>query len=263
MDEFEYFVSLNDGIHLCDQAAKVQYEEYGKLMKVGILLLGVLMILSGAFLVERKFFRLMLIVLGIWALISYNYPFVIMSERRARATEYQFYKMEYRFMAESVTINQSERDFVLEVPYKEIIRLIEDDYCFYFFLSNKTCYLFQKESFDDPEDYRSFCAFITEKTGLEIRQRKNSGLRKLAERVRDGFEKFLYVFPFMRKTVDGWQDNRVAAALAYEEQQKKQAEEAEAAKIRMEENMVIEQKLHDELLNDPEKMEEFKKSVMR
>lgn len=257
-----YTISVKDGIHLCDQAAKVQYEQFGKLLKVGIVLLGALITASGLYWASDRLYKGILIVVGIWAMISYNYPFVIMSERRARKTDFQFFRMEYCFGEDSVSINQSERNFILEVPYKEIIRLLEDEFCFYFFLSDKTCYLFQKGALE-KDVYNNFRRFISEKTGLSIRQRRTTGLTRMSLRIRDRVENSAERISFLKPMVMKARSRRKEMEMAFRlEQEEKAAREEESRRIQ-EENEKIEKALHDELAADPQKMEEFKKSVMR
>ncbi len=260
MEQFK--IKAPNNVHICDQLAKVEYEQYGKGLKAAILLAGIGIVILGIVYPFGRMWKGIFIVLGMWLAVSYNFPFVVISERRAAEHNFGFPAMEYEFDEEGITQRVDGAEFDLLIPYNEVVRLLEDDLCFYFFLSDKRGHVIMKDSFA-PAQYSEFLNWLTERTGLIVRRRKTAGLRRAALRLRERVEEIMLKAGLFREKIDRCRqkrDEREKILLKKEEEKKK----ASALAVEQREKALRrEQEWHEELAADPEKMEAFKASVKK
>ena len=258
----KYIVDNQNNIHLCDQISKVEYEQYGGVLRGLIMLGGAALVYVGFNCFESLLWQAVMVVLGVWLAISYNYPFVIKSERRAIRENFAFPSLHYVFQDDGFLLRKGEAAEAVFYPYADIDRLLEDDFCLYILMKNhEGNYILKQElqGFSAGE----LAAFLEERSGCVLRRRKEGGLNRLSVRFSDELDNFLLRIPACRPLVEKKKVRQERQEREAEElRQRRREEKEEAARVEAE-NLRREQQLHEELSRDPQKMEEFQRRVSR
>ena len=151
-----------------EQLYKTQYYVYEKPRMLARMLVGFGLVAAAALTTPPTWVRALLLLIGAWLLVSRDFPAAVradraMSERKARLPNmsYAFYDDRLRLSGEGS----------MDVPYKKLTHLIEDDGYLYLFLSRTSVCMLERDSIKPPQ-YLDFGKFLTEKTGLEWRREK-------------------------------------------------------------------------------------------
>lgn len=256
-------VKITNSIHICDQVSKVKYEQYGWIWRILIVLAGLAMIASGFLISGSRLWQAILVVLGIWVVISYNYPFVIMSERMAAADNFLFPDLLYDFSEENFSVLKDGSDEPEVFTYSRIDRMLRDAFGLYIFLDNRRGYLLMQDAFSSVDRLDDLCNQLEQVTGKTIRSRNATGISRLVLRLRDSVESVLSSVPALLPFVKRVQENRAEKQQLFELEMKEKEEAEAAATIQQAKSMQLEQEFFETLRDNPEKMEEFRRSVQK
>lgn len=162
----EYFASMPQNHNTLKRYAQVQMDVFHPSIKLCGAGLAVALVLIGAFAVKTEALSLLLIFIGCVVFTNLNAPGDFIANRVNSLFHGKYPTLFYQFSEDSFLVVGSKQS----VPYKKLIKLVEDDEYIYLFQSSRYGNMIKKSSVQGTDKLCGLRDHLAEKTGLKWRR---------------------------------------------------------------------------------------------
>lgn len=177
MEKFQYYGRIEHTEKTIMSLYRVQYHAYEKPQMLLWMAFGFALILIAAFSSLPGWARTVLLLIGAWLVISMDFPSQVRADRAVDARRGNLPKMEYEFHKDAVRISG---EGSMSVPYKKIIRLVDDKSYLYFFMGKDSICMVDRATIK-PKSVDELKEFLAKKTGLDWQSEKSLLALNLAD----------------------------------------------------------------------------------
>ena len=154
-----------------------QYHAYEKSKMLLWFGLGIAMIFVAAFAALPTWARAILLLIGAWVIVSVDLPGQIRADRALEARDAELPQMEYEFHKDQMKVSG---EGSMSIPYKKIVKLTEDKYYLYIFMSKNSICMIDKSTIK-PKSDKELKEFLASKTKLDWLNEKSFLSMNLAD----------------------------------------------------------------------------------
>lgn len=156
---------------------RVQYHAYSKPQMLLWMGFGFALIFVAAFATIPAWVKTVLLLIGALLVTSMDFPSQVRADRAVDARRGNLPKMEYEFHKDAVKISG---EGSMSIPYKKIIRLVDDKSYLYFFMDKDSICMVDRASIK-PKSVEEFKEFLSQKTGMHWQSEKSFLTMNLAD----------------------------------------------------------------------------------
>lgn len=154
-----------------------QYHAYEKSKMLLWFAFGLAMIFAAAFATIPTWVKAILLLIGAWFVVSVDFPGQVRADRALEARNAELPKMEYEFHKDQMKVSG---EGSMSIPYKKIVKLTEDKYYLYIFMSKDSICMIEKSTIR-PKSEKEFKEFLASKTKLDWLNEKSFLAMNLAD----------------------------------------------------------------------------------
>ena len=148
---------------------KTQYYVYEKPRMLLRMAFGFVLVLIAVMSALPLWAKALLLLFGAWFLVSRDFPAAVRADRAISERKAKLPNMEYAFHDDRLHLTG---EGSMDIPYKKLTHLIEDNEYLYLFVSRKSVCMMERASLKPPK-IMDFARFMEEKTGLTWRREKS------------------------------------------------------------------------------------------
>lgn len=148
---------------------KTQYYTYDKTRMLLRLGLGIALVILSVALALPTWARAVIMLLGAWFMASGDFPSQVRADKALEQRKAALPKMSYEFLEAKLILSG---EGSMEIPYKRLTRLVEDDGYLYLFLARDSVCMVDRASLE-PKGAEDFMKFMEKKTGLKWRRERS------------------------------------------------------------------------------------------
>lgn len=156
---------------------RAQYHAYEKGKMLLWMAFGFAMIFAAAFAPLPTWARAILLLLGAWFVVSMDIPALARADRALEARKADLPKMQYEFHKDQMHISG---EGSMSIPYKKIVKLTEDQFYLYIFMSKDSMCMIDKNTIR-PKSSDELKEFLSNKTKLDWLNEKSFLTMNLAD----------------------------------------------------------------------------------
>ena len=169
MAEPLYRASIRHTEKTVEQLYKTQYYVYEKKRILLRILIGFGLVITAVLTGLPTWVKALLLLIGAWLLVSRDFPAAVRADRAISERKAKLPNMNYEFHADRLHLSG---EGSMDIPYKKLTHLIEDNEYLYLFLSRSSVCMMERASLKPPQ-ILEFARFLEEKTGLSWRREKS------------------------------------------------------------------------------------------
>ena len=151
------------------QLFRTQYRSFSQKRMLVRFVLGLVLVFVAAFTNLPELLRILLLIAGAWFMVSLDFPGQMNADQALEVRKGILPTMSYVFYSNEMQISG---EGSLCMPYKKLIRLVQDAEYLYLFSGPEAVCMIDRSTVK-PEDAEKLMAFLAEKTGLEWKTNKS------------------------------------------------------------------------------------------
>ena len=169
MSKYIYKAEINHTEKTIHELYKTQYFAYEKIRILIRFLIGLALIIMAVSLSLPLWGRGAMLLLGTWMTVSTDFPAQVRADKVIQSRKGSLPGFVYEFFDEKIKLS-SNYNKSMDIPYKNLTRLLYDKKFFYLFISKNSVCMIDKSTIEDNE---KFMGFIENKTGLSWLMQKS------------------------------------------------------------------------------------------
>ena len=168
MPECIYRAEIHHTEKTIQELYKMQYYTYEKIRIAVRFFIGLALIIMAVALSLQVWGRGAMLLLGTWLAVSTDFPAQVRADKVIQSRNGNLPSFVYEFFNDKIKLS-SNYNKSMDIPYKNLTRLLYDPKYFYLFISRDSACMIDRASINENQN---FMDFIETKTGLTWRTQK-------------------------------------------------------------------------------------------